>query len=262
MKTAYSFTIGLQSFFKAIPFIFKHKMGWSFFIPLILGVGLFVLGFGLSNQMSGIALDSLRELFHWNDWSFEGAGYVVDLIQITVWLIVKLFFFLFFSYLIGYLMLILISPLLAYLSERTEEILTGETYPFKWDQFIRDITRGIGIAIRNFFIELGITIVLLLISFIPVVGLFTPFLLFAVSGYFYGYSFLDYNLERERVNAKMSLKLARKNAPFTASLGIPFALVLVIPYVGSILAGFAAIISAVAASMATHQVKQKGNWIE
>ena len=254
MSSIFNFSVGIKSFFKAIPFIFQNKMGWSFLVPLIIGAALFVFGFSVSNYLSSYAFTYLQSLFQFNDWKFEGAGYIVELIEIVVWIVIKLFFFLFFSFTVGYLMLMLISPLLAYLSEKTEEILTGESYPFKWDQFIRDITRGIGIALKNLFLEIGITLILFLISFIPIVGLATPFLLFAVSSYFYGYSFLDYNLERKKLNASKSLQVARKNSIFTLSLGVPFSLIIIIPYLGTILAGFAAIISTVGASMATHQI--------
>ena len=57
-----------------------------------------------------------------------------------------------------YIVLILLSPLLAYASERTEEILTGKNYPFSWAQLLKDAFRGALIALRNGVLELSISI--------------------------------------------------------------------------------------------------------
>ena len=41
------------------------------------------------------------------------------------------------------------SPVFAYLSEKTDSILQDKEYPFSFRQLLKDMVRGIQIAIRN-----------------------------------------------------------------------------------------------------------------
>ena len=142
------------------------------------------------------------------------------------------------------------SPILAYLSEKTEKIVLGTNYPFSWLQLFKDIWRGVILATRNFFIEISSIILLFLVSFIPIIGLISSPLLFIVSAYFYGASFLDYTCERRGLKIKDSIRFIRKNKGLAIANGSLFAFALLVPIIGVSLSGFLAIISTVAATLA------------
>ena len=60
-------------------------------------------------------------------------------------LILLLFYFSLFKYLI----LIIGSPVFAYLSEKTEAIMEGLDHSFNWKELRKDTYRGIRLALRN-----------------------------------------------------------------------------------------------------------------
>jgi CysZ protein len=128
------------------------------------------------------------------------------------------------------------SPLLALLSERVENILTAKNYPFRFNHFISDVLRGILLALRNLFLEVLLFIVVSILSFIPVVNLICPFLSFYISGYFYGFSMLDYSNERKRFTIKRSIHFIRMQRGVAFGNGAVFYLMLMIPFVGWLIA--------------------------
>ena len=53
-----------------------------------------------------------------------------------------------------FLVLTVLSPVIALLSERTEKIITGNEYPFNFNQLMKDVARGILMALRNITLEM------------------------------------------------------------------------------------------------------------
>jgi CysZ protein len=78
-----------------------------------------------------------------------------------------------------------------------------------------------------------------------------------ISAYYYGFSFIDYNLERKQYTVSDSVNYMKKNRGIVMGNGIVFALVLAIPLIGIALSSFVAIISAVAATISLHKKNQK-----
>jgi CysZ protein len=245
--------LGITSYFKAIGFIFKHNLWPYFFVPVLINILLFVLGIYGVSYLTGYVQDYLLNLSELENAQFFGAIYLKSAMSGIVWVLLKIIFFLIFTYIGGYLTLIIMSPFLALLSEKTEEILTGRKYPFNVDQFVRDIVRGVVIALRNLLIETGYVIIALLLSFIPVINIAVQIILFIISSYFYGFSFMDYTNERRRLTVKQSVQFIRKNKGVAIANGAVFSFLLMVPYCGYSLAGFGAIISVVAATIAIHQ---------
>lgn len=136
------------------------------------------------------------------------------------------------------------SPILALLSEKTEQLITGNKYPFSLKQLIKDILRGISIVLRNTVIELFYLISFFFIGFIPVIGLFTPLVMFVISMYFYGFSMIDYNSERYRLSVTQSVQFVRKNKGFAIANGMIFYALLLIPVLGLLIAPTYAVVAA------------------
>jgi len=254
MNYRQGFKLGLQSYSEAFSFIFKNKLGGYFLFPLLLNLVLFAIGFYSISAWGDQLIEHLNEWMGIESWDFWGASVLAGSIKWLVWLILRLLFFLTYAYLGGYLIIILLSPVFAFLSEKTENILTNRNTPFNVRQFLKDIRRGVLLALRNLTIELLLTLALFILSFIPIVGYFTTLILFLVSAYFYGFSFIDYTLERQRLDIQHSVRFIRSNKGLAIGNGFVFCLVLMIPFIGVSLAGFIAIISVVAATISANKV--------
>jgi len=244
--------LGLKSYNKAFSFIFKNKMGWTFLVPIVLNILLFALAQNFILDL----IDYIKNLV--GEWSaVQDSSFWQLTTSFAAGFLVEIIFFIVFAYLGGYLALMIMSPLLSYISEKTEKILTGNDYEFNFGYLIKDTIRGIIMAIRNMLIELFFLILAVIIGFIPVIGLFAAILLFFVSAYFYGFSFIDYYNERKRLSIKQSTEIVRKHKGLAISNGGVFALSLLVPFCGSYLVLFVSIISVVAATMAMVEIDKE-----
>ncbi len=241
--------IGLNAYPKAIKFIKQNQLRRYYLIPIALNVLLFILGLGTVSSWSDIIISDFETWANPQSWEFWGAEFLAGTIGFLIWFILKILFFFLFAFLGGYLVLILMSPLLAYLSELTEKKITYQDFPFSFAQLVKDMLRGIFIAIRNFFLETLAMIILFFVSFVPVIGLITAPILFVISAYFYGFSFLDYTCERRRMKVKESIFYIKQNKGIAIGNGLLFTAALLIPFIGVSIAGILAVVSTVAATI-------------
>lgn len=207
--------LGYSSYIKAIKFIHKHKMWVYMLFPVLLFVGIYYLGF---------TFESLKDEYAHNQ---KEAGIILKTWYFFVWA-----FFLLLSYvtlnLTRYILIILLSPVLSIVSERTERILTGNTYKFNLKQLIKDIKRTINLSLRNVIWELGINIIILSIFYILgwifgiSLGLLSSTMIMFVAFYYYGFGFIDYLNERRRLNIDQSVKFVKKHKGFAIALGSVF----------------------------------------
>lgn len=160
------------------------------------------------------------------------------IVQALVW--VSLVFV--FYKLQKYIVLIVMSPVMALVSERTDELVTGNRYPFSIGQVVKDSFRGAAIAIRNGVLELAITALLLglnlaiTVFFSPLTVVTTPLVtvaLFFIGAYFYGFSTMDYTSERYRLKMSESVQLVRRNNGLAVANGSIFLLWLIVPFFGT-----------------------------
>ena len=223
--------------FRAFQFILKHGMTWTLFVPVLLFIAMSIAGFFslgelatmLSNEFVGIEASLLALLF-------------------------RILFFIVLGLWGGYVVVIVMSPFLAFVSEKTEKILSNRDYPFDFQQFFKDVVRGILLAFRNSIMEIVVGIVLFFCTFIPVAGPILSLgigsiLLFLVSAYFYGFSFIDYSNERRKFTVKQSVNWVKSRKGTACGHGCLFALLLYVPIIGPFLSAIVAIVSTVAATI-------------
>ena len=253
--------LGIKTYAKALDIIFSNGLAWFFVFPLIFNVLLFWGGLELIDSLIDYSNQYLFSSTGLQDADFWGSSALKGVTSGFIWLALKIFFYFVFAYLGGYLTLIIMSPILAILSEKTDKILTGKSYPFSAEQTMRDVVRGVMLAMRNLGIELLIILVIFILGLLPVIGWFfalvSPFILFFISSYFYGFSFLDYSNERNKRTIKQSVKLIKNHKGIAIGNGVIFSLVLLIPWCGTSLAGFIAIVSVVAATISMNQINQE-----
>jgi len=151
-----------------------------------------------------------------------------------------------------YVVLLFLSPLLAYASERTEELLTGTSLPFQWGRWLREMLRGMMMALRNGTLEMGITVLAWAATlFLPVLAPVTALLLWGVSCWFYGFSMFDYLHERKGLGLRASVRAARDRGGMVLANGVLFNLLMKVPVLGMITAPLLSAVGAVLASYGT-----------
>ncbi len=280
MRIVKDIRLGLRSYRDSVYFVIEHKMWPYFIVPLVLFGGIIYLGF----QMEAGEIEAKESL--------KGAGFFY-----TIWGWMKMAFYFVMSYLFlqltRYVMLMVLSPLLAIVSERVEKKLTGNVYKFNFKQLMKDVKRAILIATRNVVYEIVIIIGLytaIYISFwtFGFSSLKVPFsdsmyisdllylvLASLVAFYFYGFSFMDYVMERRRFTIKESIKYVRKHKGVAVALGSLFVFLFhsieivkefdagigrtLFMWITAILAASIPIFTAIAATLAMHQLDDLGS---
>lgn len=244
---------GIEAYGTAWNILFSRKFWWFMLFPVVILLLLFLGGNWLVNY-AGEGLYGLVEeqILTW----VEGISWLQWIGQATsifIRVILKLLYFLLFIAFGGYIILIVMSPVFSWLSERTEAHLSGVEYPFSFRQLIWEIGRGILIALRNMVLQLLLSVLIFFFSFIPVLGLLAPVAVFLTSSYFYGFSFVDYAIERKRFNLKQSVRYVDKNRGMVTGVGAVFTLCLMIPWGSTIVCCFASLLSVIAGTVAVHK---------
>lgn len=255
--------ISFNAYFKAIGLIFSSKLWLSFIFPLIISIFLYYLGIELK-QLINAETNLIIKGYFIKGLDLPVVSYIVSGMA---WIIINVLFFLFFAYFLGFIVLILMSPALAFVSEKTEKIITGKEYYVSFAQIVKDMFRGLLISLRNMFLQMFWTILIIIVglflNIIPILGtLFSiiviPAVLLYITAFFYGFSFMDYAFERRKMNVRQSIYFVRKNRWATTVIGLVFALFLLIPFcnIGILFAGWFAIISSVAATITVIDIEK------
>ena len=176
-------------------------------------------------------------------------GFFFTLGSLMLWMVMMLFYFSLFKY----LFLIVGSPVFAYLSEKTEAIIEGKDFPFSFIQLSKDIIRGISIASRNSLWQTVYCLAILFASAIPVAGMVTPILALLIECYYYGFSMLDYSMERHNKSAAESIVYITHHKGLAIGNGMVFYTMHWLPIIGWVLAPAYAV---VAATLSIHSLKQ------
>lgn len=257
---------GVIAYKNAVTFLSKNNLLIYYLAPLIVAVIFTIVSFfgisiftdwldGLYQQWFGITVKNTSfELLKDYKEFFSGAGKVV----ITILLKIIMFFLVFRVN--KYITLIILSPVLAYLSEKVDEILNGTKYPFSSSQFLKDVWRGVLLALRNMTIEFIWVIALWTATFIiPILIPFTAIILFLVSAYYYGFSMLDYTNERRKLSIGESIHYIRKHKGMVLGNGVVYQLIISVPFIGAV---FAPITAVVAATLSIHQLEKESKELE
>ena len=236
--------IAIQSYFEAHQFVVKHRLWKWILIPGLLYAVMFIVSMYFFGKSATAVIDYLTQLTHLDTWlqRFQNSwlGFFFTFAGIILWLVQMMFYFSLFKY----LFLIIGSPVFAYLSEKTEAILEGKDFPFKFSQLMKDAVRGIKLALRNTIWQTVYLFLLLLLSFIPVAGWIAPLIALLVECYYYGFSMLDYSFERQNLSPSQSIRFISHHKGLAIGNGIVFYLMHALIIVGWVLAPAYAVIAA------------------
>jgi CysZ protein len=209
------FRLSLRAYWKAYQFIRIHRLYWFALIPAILMLGIYQVGAWFQARQFEAETTTMN-------------GIVWYLIQLMLELTIGLLFMQFSKYMV----VTLLSPLLSYLSYKTEFMLTGNLYPISRKQFIEDVKRGIRIVARNMLWQY--------FFFLLIFGFCSIFwndvhqspiyyITYIIGFYYYGFSFLDYVNERRKLTVDQSILLMRKHRGLTLGIGMIYSLMIWLP---------------------------------
>lgn len=249
MKSVFNgFSLGIHAHFAAFNFIRKKELQRYFLFPFLLNILVFIGGIEIINFLTENILVYFQETYQSFDYALFQSQFITDILYWTTWISLRIFLFFLFAYIGGYIVLLLLSPVLSLLSEKVEEIESHQSNPFRLARFLNEMVRSLLITLKNLMIESIIMVSIVILGFFPIIGFASPLLLILVAAYFYGSAFMDYTLERRGLNLAESNNFCKINMGYTISIGLPFALTLLIPFIGPYLGSFMAIIGSVAAT--------------
>ncbi|TNE53184.1 MAG: hypothetical protein EP338_11640 [Bacteroidetes bacterium] len=215
MRFAKEFFNGLYYCWEALLFIRKHKLYWYVIFPAILMLGIYQAGNMIRSHVFTSDISTMNDI---------------------VWYLIKLFIEISIAILLmnfsKYLVVALLSPLLAFLSMKTEKLISGKTYDFDFQQLISDIKRGVKIVTRNFMWYYFFFVIILIIAFI---GWENPrespvfYLTYLLGFYYYGFSFMDYVNERRKLSVHDSILYIRRHRGLAIALGSIYSLMILVP---------------------------------
>jgi CysZ protein len=246
-------TISIQSYFEAHQFIRKHKLWKWILLPGIIYTIMFIVGIYFFWNSSNDAVSWLSRQIGLENWLQEQRSEWLSFFFVMIGLILRLILLLFYFSIFKFFFLIIGSPVFAYLSEKTAGILEGRDFPFSFRQLMIDIARGTRMALRNSVWQTVYMFALLLLSLIPVGGWITPVIALFIECYYYGFSMLDYSLERNKLSASQSIDFISRHKGLAIGNGVLFYLMHAVPVIGWVLAPAYAV---VAATLSLHKIKK------
>ena len=197
---------------------FVVPMAISFFTAVLIGFS----AWGLSDNLG--AFISKIWFWEWGSATFRSiSDFIGALIIIALGII-----------LYRHIVMALSAPFMSPVAEKIEKHLVGTNHSHRKTSNAKQLWRGIRINVRNLLMELLLTVPIILIGFIPVIGVISPILLFLLQSYYAGFGNMDYTLERHFKYSE-SIQFVRKNRGLAIGNGMVFMLVLLIPVVGIIL---------------------------
>lgn len=221
---------GIKAYSGAFELISKLKLWNYFIIPILISVitatAIGLSAYGFSDNIG----QYISRIWVWK-WGKETFTTISEIFGGLIIIVLGLVLY-------KHIIMALSAPFMSPVSEKIEIYLLGETsklsYQHRNTSFLEQLWRGIKINVRNLFMELWLTIIILIISLIPVIGWFTSLLLFFVQAYYAGFGNMDYTLERH-FKYKESVSFVRKHRGIAIGNGIVFMLFLLIPVIGVIL---------------------------
>lgn len=224
---------------------------WKYFaIPMVISFLTAVLiGFsawGLSDDLGNF----ISRIWFW-EWGAETFRIISNFIGGLIIIALGLMLY-------RHIIMALSAPFMSPVSEKIERHFYGTNHNHRNTTNAAQLWRGVRINVRNFSLELMFTLPIILIGFIPVLGIVSTVLLFLVQSFYAGFGNMDYTLERHFKYSE-SVNFVRKNRGLAIGNGIVFMLMLLIPVIGIILV---LPLSVTAASTATLKVLEREKTLE
>jgi CysZ protein len=212
------FKLGIKNYWQGLIFLIKHRLYWYVIFPIALFIGIFVLGNYFQLVELGIAEDVERNISE------------IKTLNGLIWKTLKIIFFdqlhFLFTKFTMYFVIMCLAPVLAIVSEKIEQILTGNTYKWNLWQILKDIKRAFILNIRLILVEY--VFILAFMGLGTLVGGSAQWYIsyaipFVIGYYFYGFGYIDYVLERRRLNIRQTVHFVSHHKGLAFALGSIYA---------------------------------------
>ena len=217
--------------------LLRGPLAWWFIPGAALSLALAALGWwGIAAAADGVTAWLLSK------WSPETeSAWWSAVVEWLIWLlllVVKI-------KLTKYIVLVVMGPLLAAVSEAVETQITGATVSFSWGRWIKDAVRGLRSAALLATFEWSLALMLWAVGLaVPVLSPFTLAVAWILGAWAYGASVMDYVWEREGKGAWAGLAASLRRFELALNVGVPFALWMSVPVlawtVGPLMGGMGA----------------------
>lgn len=218
MRFFKEFALGIKNYWLGLKFLIKHQLWWYVIFPIALFAGIFLLGNYFQQLGIGISKDVEQNISE------------IKTINGLVHKTLRIIFFdqlhFLFTKFTMYFVIMCLAPVLAIVSEKMEEILTGNKYKWNLIQILKDIKRAFILNIRLILVEYVFILALLGLGTLVggeakwYIAYAVPFL---IGFYFYGFGYVDYILERRRLNIRQSVHFVSKHKGLSVALGSIYA---------------------------------------
>ncbi len=202
---------GLQYFFEGFRLMMRPGMKRFVFMPILVNIIIFGIAFSwLYLQVDSWLEYLLTHLPSWLHW-----------LKYLMWPMVLASILLIFGYFFSAIANIIASPFNSFLAEKIEADLRGiETASMPWSEVIKDIPRMLKREWTRIKYYLPRALLILIISFIPMVNIAAPFLWFIFGSWMLTLQYCDYPFDNHKISfSKMKECLAQDrftNMPFGA----------------------------------------------
>jgi len=252
----------IGAYFRAFGVLSKHNL-WSYAIlPGLVSMGIGFVIFSLLGYLGGDLLDAF---FKWLCGIYPPSWPLHDgICQATEWLagswlgeiLAWIISFLINLFMFRYIVMIVVGPFMGGLSEKVELKEKGvPTDPMTFKENVSSLVRALRVVLRLISREIFWVLVISLAGLLlPGIGsLVSAGLIFVVQAYYAGFGNVDPTLDRKRMSIKESVSYARENRGWITGNGIPFLLIILIPFLG----WFMAPVLATTAATLTYADRQK-----
>ena len=213
-----TFSSSFFSVFSSIFILFKAELRRYVIIPLMINISLFsVTIYYVVNEFSSWMDSLLPSWLDWLNWL------IIPLFSITI-LIVVFYTFTIVANLIA-------APFNSLLSARYERLMRGDITTESGENIMQLISRTIAAEIKKLIYILLWLIPLLIITFIPVINLISPFLWIVFAIWMLSLEYLDYPIGNHNQLFPVVKKTAHEQKMMTLGLGSGLFILTTIPFI-------------------------------
>jgi CysZ protein len=210
-------------------------------IPAILSLGVAVFVAWVAWKTSEDVIINLLSIFNLRQFS----GFLGDMIDFMFRMVIRGLTLFLYLKIFRYLLLIVLSPSLHWISGKIQSIALRESHEFIFKRYFKHVLRSMEIAVLNFIRDILLTAVVVVVSIIITwLAPLAPFAIFFVESYFFGYTMIDYRNLYFNMSIKESGAVIQRNSGLALGNGICFNLILLIPVIGIMLGPTLALIAA------------------
>ncbi len=240
--------IAVQGWEEARLFIRQHRLFRWIVIPGIIYTLLFIAGMFFFWHSSDVVVSWVSRQLGIETWLQQERSEWLSFLFVMTGMMLRLILVLFYFSLFKYVILIIGSPVFAYLSEKTESIIEKKEYAFNWRELKKDCFRNIRLALRNCGWQSVYLVALILLSLIPVAGWITPVIALLMECYYFGFSMLDYSYARAGFTPGQSIAFTGRHKGLAIGNGLLF-------YLMHALIILAPAYAVIAATLSVHKIK-------